>query len=1574
MSVKRRDRAYPVSSEDPSYVNGYSAATTYAESPVIPSSNSFAQRPPGSSGSNMAGPARQPTVHRRRESNNSNSHNYPQATYASPNTSQSARRVVSDPRPTEIRLTKRNSEKRDGISHQSPLQQLEKTLSKEERRARLEEAESLARERSTRKSSGGTYDSSREKRRSVSGPADRSSIPPPPIGANRDAKARADGPTRGADYYSNTPPFASAARGELRPAVPPKEPLVKEDRKGPVNTTGPYGPMAQDSYPTRSRADPSERNSAQFDRRAVSAGTGLAVAGLGHERTRSTSNKLQKNPPTDKRGSGYWDSPITDYARRDPSNGISPATAKSVYHTPPQHASPTEQRGLGIEGSRAQPTTSQSDPRASGQSQPARQSQHGFHLPHVFHRRDRQERRYQAAPVVSDWKSVKTAKLSSDDLDLMVAPESATSEQQAWWERSQAEKRRGSASASSASAPKTLHYDANFDERSGQTYFKPPIYLKCGPLLRFRGIYKEAARSARSTTTSATKEVWKGSIMIVTIDRKSSYEKPPVLRLFKQPVELLPPPPAEIDMVDGQALSPDYDDPVAGTLKMSRVGKTLYVRPVEDLPNGVDLSRKENDKGLFEEKRSGTAHKRKDGTRTPVIDGEQVGKIKEVQGARLFAERGVTFWKFNVEIELGAQQQRIGYRINRGPAVGFWVPAANENMNIMFHSCNGFSISVDANSFSGPDPLWRDVLNTHQTRPFHVMLGGGDQIYMDSATVQTKLFSQWALDRNPLHKRHAEFTVEMQDELEQFYLDRYAMWFSQGLFGMANSQIPMVNIWDDHDIMDGFGSYSHGTMESPVIMGVGAVAFKYYMLFQHQTVPDETEVEEPSWILGAPLGPYINQKSRSVFMALGKSTALLGLDCRTERMKDEILSDDTWENVFDRLEKDVIKNEHKHLIVMLGVPIAYPRLNFLETVLTSRLMDPIKALGRTGALGGFVNKFDGGVEILDDLDDHWTAKHHKDERNWFVQELQHMAAKKSVRVTILGGDVHLAAIGQFYSHKKLHIPKDRDHRYMPNIISSAIVNTPPGDMLADVLNKRNKVHYLDDYTAEDMVPMFFNDVDGKPRNNKHLLPRRNWCSIRDYEPKDTPHHSAESTPRVAPANRDSQPPTPYSLDDDNSSQRQGRPGTSGSTSGSIRRSLSLTRRKITDKLTGRSDRSKPPVAFYTRGGERPVQHQRSSSADAVLRSSGQPLETGPSYFPSNASDTHQGRRSFSTDGAQSFVRPNAFVRRPTDLSEKQREMDPDREGHINLEHGLDICLNVENVKGEPEGTTTDYRLIVPALDFHGEIPELPEPKRLKRGRLSTIFTNMGANKKRGGSTGGDSASISGSEHNDYRARARAASNNTHDQFPDQQHADDGIDRSGTPLGGWVDQDVNPSTLHHSQQPQAITTSSRKPVPPPTSNIPEKAPSSSLEVPRSRNRGLAAIDTSGAPTRVAADGRPVRTQYRGAYDDDLLENSVSSVGTAEEAEEPYGHGPGTWGRRGREIAQQQHQQGGARRGQRGGYDDDVAGEQYRGGRGKKYGGGYGEEPESFAEPGSPSRQGKGDFGKRRASWKFWKVGF
>lgn len=103
------------------------------------------------------------------------------------------------------------------------------------------------------------------------------------------------------------------------------------------------------------------------------------------------------------------------------------------------------------------------------------------------------------------------------------------------------------------------------------------------------------------------------------------------------------------------------------------------------------------------------------------------GRFVEIQSLMLHAEHGVAFWRFNLEVELADTESKIAYQINHGPIVHFWVPARGQTMNIMFHSCNGFSLSVNPDDFCGPDPLWRDVLEKHKQRPFHVMLGGGDQ-------------------------------------------------------------------------------------------------------------------------------------------------------------------------------------------------------------------------------------------------------------------------------------------------------------------------------------------------------------------------------------------------------------------------------------------------------------------------------------------------------------------------------------------------------------------------------------------------------------------------------------------------------------------------------------------------------------------------------------------------------------------------------------------------------------------------------------------------------------------------------
>ncbi|KAK5116294.1 hypothetical protein LTR85_009266 [Meristemomyces frigidus] len=920
----------------------------------------------------------------------------------------------------------------------------------------------------------------------------------------------------------------------------------------------------------------------------------------------------------------------------------------------------------------------------------------------MFHRHEQERRSYQSeGRPLDEWRNAGVAKLTLEDLEIeRPATAGATNDQGApWWEKG------GKRTSSGGSKPAPAQYDGPYEEQA--QHFRPELYLKCGPLLRYSGMRRETTQPSRTNRTGGgEREVWRGSVMIVTDDRQSDLSSAPTLRMFAQPMDLHTPPPQHL-LDSGHELPPEYEDPVAGQVKLSRTGRPLYVRPVHDLEGGIDLSREENPQGLYAATRtpmlgpqsiSGPDGRQsqhitfQDKSRIKKHSGEKAGRVREVKAARLHTERGYTFWRFNIEIELGSTQHRVAYRINKGPAIGFWVPARGETMNMMFHSCNGFSLSVDSNIFSGPDPLWRDVLNRHQSRPFHVMLGGGDQIYNDAAMRDTTLFREWLATKNPEHKHKAEFTPEMQNELEDFYMERYAMWFSQGLFAMANSQIPMVNVWDDHDIIDGFGSYPHHFMSSRVFTGLGAVAFKYYMLFQHQSVAAETAKEEPSWLLGASPGPYINELSRSLFMKLGIRVAFLGLDCRTERMRDEILSQETYDLVFDRCRTEIVEGDTKHLIVLLGVPIAYPRLNFLENILTSKVMDPIKAIGRTGLLGGFVNKFDGGVEILDDLDDHWTAKHHKAERNWFIQELQELAAEKSVRITILGGDVHLGAVGQFYTPKKFGVNKDRDHRYMPNVISSAIVNTPPPNSMADILNRRNKVHHLDDETDEDLIPMFDTDVDGRSRNNKHLLPRRNYCTIREYAPGSTP----------PPSSGPQEPGTPSATDGTFSpDERDGRD--KRYPPGSMKRTMSLTRgpMNLVRRMSG-SGRSKDPSALPPQH-VRPYSSQIHDQAPGMQRSNslGGPNPDSGSYFPAGE-----------TGGAPQ--RPvNQFHRRPTNLSVKEARkaaakggadgnLDGREPGHIDLQGGLDISLNMEVDQHDPSGSTSSYRLLVPALWYEGE--------------------------------------------------------------------------------------------------------------------------------------------------------------------------------------------------------------------------------------------------------------------------------
>lgn len=293
---------------------------------------------------------------------------------------------------------------------------------------------------------------------------------------------------------------------------------------------------------------------------------------------------------------------------------------------------------------------------------------------------------------------------------------------------------------------------------------------------------------------------------------------------------------------------------------------------------------------------------------------------------------------------------------------------------------------------------------------------------------------------------------------------------------------------------------------------------------------------------------------------------------------------------------------------------------------------------------------------------------------------------------------------------------------MANVISSAIVNTPPPEMMGDILNKRNKTHHFDDDTEENMIPMFTHGVDGKARNNKHLLPRRNWCSIQEYHPGHTP----PQTPSDA-----------GSLMSDSGPAKPGR----------IQRTLSLTRGDMKPGNLVRRLSQRGPNQDYP-----PSNEYRSSPTAAPSPPQRSPEADG--YFPplprASANAPPSGASAFSS---APLPRPGNFHRRPTNMSIKALKKggaDADeKEGHINLEHGLDIVLNCEVSQNDPAGITVPYRLLIPALWYGGQGDGIEDPQRKRN--IFQRFSSLRGSKRRSlannqgqGNWGQSQASYSGS--------------------------------------------------------------------------------------------------------------------------------------------------------------------------------------------------------------------------------------
>jgi len=409
----------------------------------------------------------------------------------------------------------------------------------------------------------------------------------------------------------------------------------------------------------------------------------------------------------------------------------------------------------------------------------------------------------------------------------------------------------------------------------------------------------------------------------------------------------------------------------------------------------------------------------------------------------------LALWRYDFLVKQTAAAGAARYTLD-GTQRTIQVPALDAAPRIAYASCNGFSSLKLMKSTKVPYALWEDLARKHAAEPFHLLLLGGDQLYTDSMWEELEALAAWAaLPTNEGVKREAPASLRQQ--VSNFFRTLYPRRWSQPEIAEALACIPTLMMWDDHDIMDGWGSYDKALNECDVYRCIFGSAREAFARYQLQCADAETHPlalpGQKQFTLGCRIGPL----------------AVLALDMRSERTADRVLSQESWKVVYDWLDAlpSVQDGGPRHLFVMSSIPVIYPDFALLEA-----------ALGL----------FPGRQELEDDLKDHWSSVTHRQERLRFIHRLLGFGARSGCRVTLLSGDVHVGAVGVVRSQRA------GAGEVINQLTSSGIVHpAPPGMVLFFLENVLGKAAEDDRDIRSEIVPI--------PGTRNHYIGARNWLAL-----------------------------------------------------------------------------------------------------------------------------------------------------------------------------------------------------------------------------------------------------------------------------------------------------------------------------------------------------------------------------------------------------------------------------------------------------------------------------------------------
>jgi hypothetical protein len=478
------------------------------------------------------------------------------------------------------------------------------------------------------------------------------------------------------------------------------------------------------------------------------------------------------------------------------------------------------------------------------------------------------------------------------------------------------------------------------------------------------------------------------------------------------------------------------------------------------------------------------------------------------------------------KVEFGIRSEKMAW--------SFTVPGAGNAPRMAYVSCNGFSDPSAMRRLIRPqNAVWSDLLSNHDKtlRPegyvldkeqlwheerihdndlqrFHLLLMGGDQIYFDSIWEDMKPLKEWvSLSRE--EQLGFDVSDELEREIEDYYFSLYSKrwlpdrrnpWGSPELNhdgADAMARIPTIMMWDDHDIFDGWGSYSGEMQQSPLFKTLFKCARQAFWVYQMQhkfsDLPGLMEDERTSLSQVDPhfkpqpwrrllardalaLPVLDGQPGFTSAFSIGP-VSLVVADLRTERSRTQVMGAKTWSSLHHFLntlpgeKSDHPDEKCQHLIFMSSVPVAHPKLSLAEGVLDN--------FGQDHVLDS----------SADDLRDHWSHDDHEGERKRLLETLTSVAENKKLRVSIVSGDVHVAAWGCAY---RTDIPPTCNWAQIQQFTSSAVIHPSLVGMIERLylwhLNSvASKVQTID--IQHNVQMMLF------PGHNKYVMPSRNWLAL-----------------------------------------------------------------------------------------------------------------------------------------------------------------------------------------------------------------------------------------------------------------------------------------------------------------------------------------------------------------------------------------------------------------------------------------------------------------------------------------------